>query len=132
MKGTFVLVSQNPAIRRCPRPCAPTLRDGTRRLRKASSGFLLRPFRIFVGRFAWEIRIVMGRHGDSSTHWKQRLRRRIIRVQSDPCRIGSGERDPRDCPQASELARVTREFPPEQFHLSLRTTDAVAALLDAV
>src|SRR5437867_1266793 len=30
-----------------------------------------------------------------------------------------------------ELARVSREFLPEEFHLPIRTTDAVAVLLDA-
>ena len=30
-----------------------------------------------------------------------------------------------------ELARVAREFPHEEFHLPLRTTDAAAVLLDA-
>ena len=30
-----------------------------------------------------------------------------------------------------ELARVTREFPHEEFHFPLRTTDAAAVLLDA-
>src|SRR5881296_1941846 len=56
-------------------------------------------------------------HGPRTHRTPKALRAKIIRSQST---------------SGGELARVSREFPPEEFHLPLPTTDAVAVSLDAV